>query len=68
MSFSPSVASSFHNPYGPSVATLNERDPNQIYAPTTWSEMAHQELVVNLSARERTRQEILWEVVASEER
>ena len=30
--------------------------------------MAHQELVVNLSARERTRQEILWEVVASEER
>lgn len=37
-------------------------------APTTWSEMAHQELVVNLSARERTRQEILWEVVASEER
>ncbi|GAA5908977.1 uncharacterized protein JCM6883_002570 [Sporobolomyces salmoneus] len=68
MSFSPSVASSFHNPYGPSVSALTERDPNQIYAPTTWSDMAHQELVSNLSARERTRQEILWEVVASEER
>ncbi|GAA5949921.1 hypothetical protein JCM3765_007739 [Sporobolomyces pararoseus] len=68
MSFSPSIASTFHNPYGSSVAALTERDPNQIYAPTTWSDMAHQELVVNLSARERTRQEILWEVVASEER
>ncbi|GAA5923599.1 uncharacterized protein JCM15063_003701 [Sporobolomyces koalae] len=68
MSFSPSVASTFHNPYGPSATALTERDPNQIYAPTTWSDMAHQELVVNLSARERTRQEILWEVVASEER
>jgi hypothetical protein len=97
MSFSPSIASTFHNPYGPGVGALTERDPNQIYgttlfrhsrmfqsgkgkltrkfrktlsrtAPTTWSDMAHQDLVVNLSARERTRQEILWEVVASEER
>ncbi|GAA5846176.1 hypothetical protein JCM5353_002992 [Sporobolomyces roseus] len=69
MSFSPSTASTFRNPYGgPSMSALSERDPNQIYAPTTWSDMAHQELVVNLSARERTRQEILWEVVASEER
>ncbi|GAA5884562.1 hypothetical protein JCM16303_000030 [Sporobolomyces ruberrimus] len=68
LSFSPSVASTFQNPYGPSVAALTDRDPNQIYAPTTWSDMAHQELVVNLSTRERTRQEILWEVVASEER
>ncbi|GAA5991356.1 hypothetical protein JCM10908_003274 [Rhodotorula pacifica] len=36
--------------------------------PTTWSEMVSPDLVANLSARERTRQEILWEVVASEER
>ncbi|ORY90207.1 hypothetical protein BCR35DRAFT_299782 [Leucosporidium creatinivorum] len=43
-------------------------DPNAIYAPTTWSELAHPELVDNVSNRERTRQEILWEVVASEER
>ncbi|GAA6011746.1 hypothetical protein JCM11491_000737 [Sporobolomyces phaffii] len=68
MSFSPSIASTFRSPYGPSMGALTDRDPNQIYAPTTWSDMADQELVVNLSHRERTRQEILWEVVASEER
>ncbi|GAA5876015.1 hypothetical protein JCM3774_002314 [Rhodotorula dairenensis] len=51
-----------------------DRDPTQIYgkfpapAPTTWSEMVSPDLVANLSTRERTRQEILWEVVASEER
>ncbi|GAA5909376.1 hypothetical protein JCM6882_000966 [Rhodosporidiobolus microsporus] len=73
LSFSPSVGSStvgFRSPYGGggSLGALSERDPSRIYAPTTWSEMANQELVVNVSARERTRQEILWEVVASEER
>jgi hypothetical protein len=31
MSFSPSIASTFHNPYGASVGALSERDPNQIY-------------------------------------
>lgn len=34
----------------------------------TWSEMTHEELVRNLGPRERTRQEVLWEIVASEER
>ncbi|GAA5860358.1 hypothetical protein JCM8547_003474 [Rhodosporidiobolus lusitaniae] len=71
LSFSPSAGSSaggFQSPYGGSTGAFSERDPQQIYAPTTWSEMAHQELVVNVSSRERTRQEILWEVVASEER
>ncbi|SPO25108.1 uncharacterized protein UTRI_02791_B [Ustilago trichophora] len=34
----------------------------------TWSEMTQQELVQNLGPRERTRQEVLWEIVASEER
>ncbi|GAA5941201.1 hypothetical protein JCM10213_007452 [Rhodosporidiobolus nylandii] len=77
LSFSPSMASSaggggvvWQSPYGAfgGGSSGGERDPSQIYAPTTWSEMAHQELVVNVSSRERTRQEILWEVVASEER
>ncbi|GAA5827936.1 hypothetical protein JCM11251_005654 [Rhodosporidiobolus azoricus] len=77
LSFSPSTGSSaqggtagYRSPYGGggSLGALSDRDPSRIYAPTTWSEMAHQELVVNVSARERTRQEILWEVVASEER
>lgn len=35
MSFSPSIASTFHNPYGTSVAALTERDPNQIYGQST---------------------------------
>ncbi|GAA6000018.1 uncharacterized protein JCM10292_003585 [Rhodotorula paludigena] len=70
-SFSPSFftsGSARNDSYAPHAIDFGERDPTQIYAPTTWSEMAHHELVVNLSPRERTRQEILWEVVASEER
>ncbi|EPQ26165.1 uncharacterized protein PFL1_06373 [Pseudozyma flocculosa PF-1] len=34
----------------------------------SWSEMTQEELVHNLGPRERTRQEVLWEIVASEER
>lgn len=34
----------------------------------SWSEMTQDDLVCNLGARERTRQEVLWEIVASEER
>ncbi|GJN91952.1 hypothetical protein Rhopal_004980-T1 [Rhodotorula paludigena] len=62
-SFSPSFfasASARNDPYAPHAVDFGERDPTQIYAPTTWSEMAHHELVVNLSPRERTRQEILY--------
>lgn len=47
---------------------LNTRDDGAICAPLTWGDMANAELVVNLSSRERTRQEVLWECVASEER
>ncbi|BGO98970.1 hypothetical protein JCM10021v2_002638 [Rhodotorula toruloides] len=60
--------SRYPTPYGAENGGFPDNDPTQIHAPTTWSEMAHQELVANLSPRERTRQEILWEVVASEER
>ncbi|KAM0750408.1 Dbl homology domain-containing protein [Meredithblackwellia eburnea MCA 4105] len=78
LSFSPSVTASYSirgaSPYAygvhqnPSLQRLAERDPTQIYAPLTWSELVHDDLVQNISPRERTRQEILWEVVASEER
>lgn len=44
------------------------RDGEDIYQPLTWSEMNDVDLVENLSGRERTRQEVLWEIVASEER
>ncbi|BGP21200.1 DH domain containing protein [Rhodotorula toruloides] len=60
--------SRYPTPYGAENGGFPDSDPTQIHAPTTWSEMAHRELVANLSPRERTRQEILWEVVASEER
>ncbi|KAG0664082.1 hypothetical protein C6P46_001943 [Rhodotorula mucilaginosa] len=46
----------------------HSHDDDNDKPPTTWSEMVSPDLVANLSARERTRQEILWEVVASEER
>jgi len=36
--------------------------------PASWSEGAEEDLVSNLGYRERTRQEVLWEIVASEER
>ncbi|KAI0028120.1 hypothetical protein K488DRAFT_10145, partial [Vararia minispora EC-137] len=39
-----------------------------VMAPASWSEGAEGDLVSNLGARERTRQEVLWEIVASEER
>jgi hypothetical protein len=34
----------------------------------SWSEWADQDLLMNLGPRERTRQEVLWEIVSSEER
>lgn len=39
-----------------------------IQAAASWSEAAEHDLVNNLGPRERTRQEVLWEIVASEER
>jgi len=34
----------------------------------SWTEMTEEDLVMHLGPRERTRQEVLWEIVASEER
>ena len=41
---------------------------SRILAAQSWSEGAEEDLVSNLGQRERTRQEVLWEIVASEER
>ena len=41
---------------------------SRILAAQSWSEVAEEDLVSNLGQRERTRQEVLWEIVASEER
>jgi hypothetical protein len=40
----------------------------RVLAASSWSEGAEEDLVSNLGPRERTRQEVLWEIVASEER
>ncbi|KAI6103485.1 Dbl-like domain-containing protein [Pisolithus sp. B1] len=40
----------------------------RILAVSSWSEAAEDDLVSNLGPRERTRQEVLWEIVTSEER
>ncbi|KAK4052860.1 hypothetical protein OIO90_004136 [Microbotryomycetes sp. JL221] len=42
--------------------------PLRRYPAVTWSQLVRPELVENLSDRERARQEILWEMVSSEER
>jgi hypothetical protein len=39
-----------------------------IQAAASWSEVAEEDLVSNIGQRERTRQEVLFEIVASEER
>lgn len=41
---------------------------SRILAAQSWSEVAEEDLVTHIGQRERTRQEVLWEIVASEER
>ncbi|GJJ12097.1 hypothetical protein Clacol_006338 [Clathrus columnatus] len=70
----------FRNPEIPSAkevsSTIRSGTPysvmsantSRILATASWSEAAEEDLVSNLGPRERTRQEVLWEIVASEER
>ncbi|KIK59783.1 hypothetical protein GYMLUDRAFT_74229 [Collybiopsis luxurians FD-317 M1] len=41
---------------------------SRILAATSWSEVTEEDLVSNLGSRERTRQEVLFEIISSEER
>ncbi|THH33956.1 hypothetical protein EUX98_g224 [Antrodiella citrinella] len=41
---------------------------SRILGAQSWSEQAEEDLVSNIGQRERTRQEVLWEILASEER
>lgn len=43
-------------------------ESSRILSVQSWSEGAEEDLVSNIGQRERTRQEVLWEIVASEER
>lgn len=41
---------------------------SRILAAASWSEVTEEDLVSNIGARERTRQEVLFEIISSEER
>ena len=47
---------------------FSQRSTGSVIPPASWSEGAEEDLVTHLGPRERTRQEVLWEIVASEER
>ena len=53
----------------PSVTSLGGMSrQSYLPPPASWSEMAEDELIANIGPRERTRQEVLYEIVSSEER
>jgi hypothetical protein len=58
---------SIHNSL-PSVTPFSQKSIGSVLPPAFWSEGAEEDLVTHLGPRERTRQEVLWEIVASEER
>jgi hypothetical protein len=41
---------------------------SRILAAASWSELTEEDLVSNIGSRERTRQEVLFEIISSEER
>ena len=47
---------------------FSQKSTGSVLPPASWSEGAEEDLVTHLGPRERTRQEVLWEIVASEER
>ncbi|KAI0256763.1 hypothetical protein BJV78DRAFT_1166822 [Lactifluus subvellereus] len=47
---------------------FSQKSMSSVIPPASWSEGAEEDLVTHLGPRERTRQEVLWEIVASEER
>jgi len=46
----------------------SQSNSSRIMTPASWSEHTEVDLVANLGSRERTRQEVLFEIVSSEER
>jgi hypothetical protein len=47
---------------------FSQKSMGSVLPPVSWSEGAEEDLVTHLGPRERTRQEVLWEIVTSEER
>lgn len=65
-SMSPTKSMLSPTPSEQSLAGMSTR--SYLPPPNSWSEMAEDDLIANLGPRERTRQEVLWEIVSSEER
>ena len=51
-----------------SATPFSQKSIGPVLPPASWSEAAEEDLVNHLGPRERARQEVLWEIVASEER
>ncbi|KAH9079470.1 Dbl-like domain-containing protein [Lactarius deliciosus] len=49
-----------------SATPFSQKSIGSVLPPASWSEGAEEDLVTHLGPRERTRQEVLWEIVASE--
>ncbi|KAF7294987.1 DH domain-containing protein [Mycena indigotica] len=52
----------------PYSSMSNATSGSRILAATSWSEVTEEDLVSHLGSRERTRQEVLFEIISSEER
>lgn len=63
-----SAASATTPSFTPTSADMARTHSDRIAVRQSWAEMTEDDLVANLSPRERTRQEALWEIVGSEDR
>ncbi|CAK5277721.1 unnamed protein product [Mycena citricolor] len=52
----------------PYSSMSNTTSGSRILSATSWSEVTEDDLVSNIGSRERTRQEVLFEIISSEER
>ena len=55
-------------PITPLSSMSNNSSGSHILAAQSWSEVTEDDLVSNIGSRERTRQEVLFEIISSEER
>jgi hypothetical protein len=53
---------------GTPYSQMSNSSGSRILAAQSWSEVTEEDLVSNLGSRERTRQEVLFEIISSEER
>lgn len=61
-------SSSQQSPTSPTESDGSLSSKSYLPPPNSWSEMAADDLIANIGPRERTRQEVLYEIVSSEER